>query len=155
LAFCSLRSPILANYILLLKWALSFWSDMRKGLVYISIAVIASLLGYFVKELESGIQPNYRWVRIHNDSGCEIKAASILFPDRTVIVEAHQMDSSVYPHGSESEINIPILASDTSKYRVGIEFKSCPDRISDPQDFTSGSHIEVWVKKDKITYGAR
>lgn len=128
---------------------------MRKSLVYISIAVIGLFLGYLAKGFADGIQPNYRWVKIYNDSGCEMKTASILFPDRAVIVEANQMDSSEYPHNAESDINIPILASDTSKYRISLEFVDCPSRIGNPQNFRSGSHIEVWVRKDNIAYGAR
>ncbi len=128
---------------------------MIKHLTYISVLLVGVIAGYWLSELADNIQPNYRWVQIHNESGCELTAASVVFPDRTTSVSKDQLGSSRYPHGGESDINIPVLASESDKYHVSLSFSDCPTRTGKPQMVNSGSFIQVFVGKSKIRYGAR
>tara|TARA_B100000768_G_C10932082_1_gene230040 strand:- start:66 stop:452 length:387 start_codon:yes stop_codon:yes gene_type:complete len=128
---------------------------MIKHLTYISVLLVGVIAGYWLSELADSIQPNYRWVQIHNESGCELAAASIVFPDRTTSASKEQIGSSRYPHGGESDINIPVLASESDKYHVSLSFSDCPTRTGEPQIVKSGSLIQVFVGKSEIRYGAR
>jgi len=128
---------------------------MTKASSYILVLFIGALLGYWLKVIEVGIQPNYRWVQVFNKTDCEIKSASVLFPNRSVTISSAQFEYSVYPNNSDSYINIPVLASETQKYRISLEFNDCPSRLGDPQGFSSGSHIQLWVDKSEMRYAAR
>lgn len=128
---------------------------MTKAIPYISVALLGGALGYFISEIGGGLQPNYRWVQIFNETDCDIRSASVLFPDRTVAVSSNQFSSSVYPYGGQSAINIPILASETQQYRIALDFDNCTSRNSRLQQFTSGSHILVWVGEEEFRFGAR
>ncbi|WP_434339491.1 hypothetical protein [Motilimonas cestriensis] len=128
---------------------------MIKHLTYISVLLVGVIAGYWLSELADSIQPNYRWVQVHNESGCELTAASVAFPDRTTSVSKEQLGSSLYPHGGESDINIPVLASESDKYQVSLSFSDCPNRVGEPQTVKSGSFIQVFAGKSEIRYGAR
>jgi hypothetical protein len=128
---------------------------MYKTISYISAVLVGLIFGYLVRDIGLGLQPNYRWVEIFNKSGCELKAVSVLLPDRVVTINSGQFSSSVYPHSAESDVNIPVLVSMTHKYRIHIEFNECHSRTGEPQEFTTGSSIQVWVGKDDIKYSAR
>jgi hypothetical protein len=88
LAFCSLRSPILANYILPLKWALgnqimfSVVSKMNNsptiGYLYLTLGILMVIGGfYFTKSTSDFID--------------------IALPSEGVVLELVQKDESLYP----------------------------------------------------------
>tara|TARA_B110001450_G_scaffold215250_1_gene208344 strand:+ start:262 stop:651 length:390 start_codon:yes stop_codon:yes gene_type:complete len=129
---------------------------MIKHLTYISVLLVGVIAGYWLSDLADSLQPNYRWVQVHNETGCEITSASVVFPDRTTSVSKEQLGSSRYPHGGgESDINIPVLASESDKYHVSLSFSDCPTRTGEPQMVKSGSFIQVFAGKSEISYGAR
>jgi len=127
---------------------------MRTG--YLVAIILSGALGYYISLLVYSVQPNYRWVRLYNNSNCDVKAVNILFQNRTVTTTAEQIDKTTHPYTvSESDINIPILASIETEYSIGLKFNDCPDRLGSKQKIKSGSIIEVWIEKDDINYGAR
>lgn len=128
---------------------------MTKAILFLSAAILGGISGYFASNIASGLQPNYRWVQIFNKTDCEINSARILFPDRTVTVNADQFSSSIYPYGAESAINISILASETQQYQIALDFADCPSRSSQMQKITSGSYIKIWVGSQDIRFGTR
>jgi len=81
-------------------------------------------------------------------------SANVIFPDRTTSVNEKQLGLSRYPHGGESDINIPVLASESEKYQISLNFNDCPTRVGEPQSVISGSFIQVFVGKSEIRYGA-
>ena len=89
---------------------------MIKHITYILVLLVGVIAGYWVSDVADSLQPNYRWVQIYNKSDCELTSASVIFPDRTTSVGEEQIKLSLYPHGGESDINIPVLALESDKY---------------------------------------
>lgn len=128
---------------------------MIKIITYISVLLIGVIAGYWVSNVADNLQPNYRWVQIYNDSGCEITSAGVIFPDRTTSVSEQQAVLTRYPYNGESDLNIPVLASESDKYQISLGFSNCPPRIGEIQNVKSGTFIQVFVGKSEIGYAAR
>ncbi len=128
---------------------------MNKVLLLLLFTLLGIAAGYFLKSISAQLNPDYRWVLIFNKTDCKISSASIIFPDRSVMVSSAQHKNSIYPYSSESDINIPILASESQKLQVRLDFTNCPTALGQPQALTSGSQIQVWFRSNGFTYAAR
>ena len=128
---------------------------MRKGLLLLFFMLLGIAAGFFLKSITAALQPNYRWVLIFNETDCKISSASVLFPDRSIVVRSDQIKNSIYPYSSESDIKIPVLASESHKFQIRLDFTNCPGALGLPQEFRSGSHIQVWFRNGGFTYATR
>ncbi|MDO8331934.1 MAG: hypothetical protein Q7T36_15825 [Fluviicoccus sp.] len=128
---------------------------MRKGLLLLFFMLLGIAAGFFLKSITAALQPNYRWVLIFNETDCKISSASVLLPDRSVVVRSDQIKNSIYRYSSESDIKIPVLVSESQKFQIRLDFTNCPNVLGQPQKITSGSHIQAWFRNSGFTYATR